>query len=408
MKKMIWLVLMAALSASVVAQQATDTPPPAPAALPTTPPAVPSAEISPPVISASTNAPAKHKVAGKAKKKSVGKKQAKPHATKTEAKADKAPAAKPATLLKTEPLLPGPATVIVSNVNVRGQARLAGEVVTHLTKGQAVTVLEEITLTNSAPDEPSAWAKILLPSERPVWINGMFTSTNNEVTATRVNLRSGPGENYSVLGRLKKGETFKELERKQDWIKIEAPTNAYAFVAAQYLKSDVAAPAAEIAAAVPAAPAPPATPEPAPTPTAVAETPAIAPAPTTPPVVATPEPAPAPVATTPPPAPPTPEPAVVIPTPAPEPAPSEAVPPPKRIVQREGVVRGTVSIQAPSPFGLVNTETGRTMDYLVSPSKDFDLRRFKGIRVIVTGEEGLDQRWGNTPVLTIDKIEPIE
>jgi len=48
------------------------------------------------------------------------------------------------------------------------------------------------------------------------------------------------------------------------------------------------------------------------------------------------------------------------------------------------------------------------MDYLVSPSKDFDLRRFKGIRVIVTGEEGLDQRWGNTPVLTIDKIEPIE
>jgi hypothetical protein len=99
---------------------------------------------------------------------------------------------------------------------------------------------------------------------------------------------------------------------------------------------------------------------------------------------------------------------VAIPTPAPEPAPSEEVPPPKRIVQREGVVRGTVSIQAPSSFGLVNTETGRTMDYLVSPSKDFDLRRFKGIRVIVTGEEGLDQRWGNTPVLTIDKIEPIE
>ena len=83
-------------------------------------------------------------------------------------------------------------------------------------------------------------------------------------------------------------------------------------------------------------------------------------------------------------------------------------PPPRRIVQREGFVRGTVSIQAPTYFSLVSVDTKRLINYLISPSPDLDLRRFKGMRVIVTGEEGLEERWGNTPVLTIDKIEVVE
>ncbi|MPN40872.1 hypothetical protein SDC9_188412 [bioreactor metagenome] len=83
-------------------------------------------------------------------------------------------------------------------------------------------------------------------------------------------------------------------------------------------------------------------------------------------------------------------------------------PPPRRIVQREGLVRGTVSIQAPSYFSLVSPETKQLINYLISPSPELDLRRFKGMRVIVTGEEGLEERWGNTPVLTIDKIEVVE
>src|ERR1039458_9354551 len=41
-------------------------------------------------------------------------------------------------------LVPGPAEVAVKNVNVRGQAGLKGEVVAHLVKGDAVTVLGQI------------------------------------------------------------------------------------------------------------------------------------------------------------------------------------------------------------------------------------------------------------------------
>jgi hypothetical protein len=56
---------------------------------------------------------------------------------------------------------------------------------------------------------------------------------------------------------------------------------------------------------------------------------------------------------------------------------------------------------------LVSPENGRTIDYLYTTSKNLDLRRYKGLRVVVTGQEGLDDRWGNTPVLTIQKIEAL-
>ena len=32
----------------------------------------------------------------------------------------------------------------------------------------------------------------------------------------------------------------------------------------------------------------------------------------------------------------------------------------------------------------------------------------KGLKIVVTGEEALDERWGNTPVITIQKIQVLE
>ena len=290
------------------------------------------------------------------------------------------------------PLVPGPAEVVASNVNVRGQPKLKSEVVTRVTKGQAVTVIEEIVRNNSGPEEPSAWAKIVLPPNAHVWVSSTYINTNNEtVLPKRLNLRSGPGENYSVIGRLQSGDAVKPINTKGDWTEIEAPTNAYAFVAAQYLQQE---------APKPAAPAPTPT-EPAPTPTTVAAVPPVAPPPTEAPAVAAPTPATAAPATA-----PTPEvtnaPAAVQDIPLPD------EPPPPRIVQREGIVRGMTSIQAPSRFVLISPQDGRDIDYLFTNSKELDLRRYKGLRIIVTGEEGLDERWPNMPVLTIQKIQVME
>jgi uncharacterized protein YgiM (DUF1202 family) len=275
--------------------------------------------------------------------------------------------------------------VDANNVNVRGQAKLKSEVVTRLTKGQSVTVIEEITRNNSGPDEPSAWAKILLPASTHVWVNTSYVdATNKTVLPKKLNLRSGPGENYSVLGRLQRGDSVNPIGSKGDWTEIDAPTNAFAFVAAQYLKQE----AAPVPTTTPAAPLET-------TPTTVAENPAIAAAPveTTATNAATETPLTNEVADASATTPPT--------TPADE-------PPPKRIVQREGLVRGTFSVQAPTHFELVSPANGKTIDYLYTTSPNLDLRRYKGLKIVVTGEEGLDERWGNTPVITIQKIQVLE
>ncbi len=345
------------------------------------PAAAPAATIAP--ATANTNAPS-----AKAAKKKAAKKGAKAAQKKSVKKAAaKKKEAMPE--LKTVPLVAGPATVVASNVNVRGQAKLKSEVVTRVTKGDPITVIEEIVRNNSGPDEPSAWAKVALPPGAHVWVNTSFIDAANQtVKAKKLNLRSGAGENYSVIGRLKRGDAVKTITTKGDWTEIEAPTSAYAFMAAQYLKQGPA----EAPAPTPPAPAPP---EPTPTPAVVAAAPTMA----APPTEAPPVPAPT-------------EPPAVIPTPAPPPPavtePAETEPPPPRIVQREGLVRGMTSIQAPSKFVLVSPENGRDLDYLFTTSKELDLRRYKGMRIIVTGEEALDERWGNTPVLTIQKIEVLE
>jgi len=463
--------LLAQGAANATAATVIETPaasPLSPAPVTTAAPAAPA-----PAPAAGTNAPA----AKPAKKKDTKKKSAKPGGKKKAKPSTKKPAAKavePREVLKTTPLISGAGTVIASHVNVRGQAGLKGEVVGHLQQGDAVTVIEEITLKSSGPDEPNAWAKIALPASVHTWINSGFVDASKTVSAKRLNLRGGPGENYSVLGRLEKGDAVKEITTKGDWMEIEAPTNAYGFVAAVYLKQaetpaevtpakplvEAAHPAAEksaevagtpganpvtpaagtpAAASVPASnpppviasitppPASPLTEVPAPTPITVpAPTPRrVVRPPTAPPVAAPTEEvaaAPGPVVdTTPAAAPPaaspetTPpavapvDPATTAGTPAPA-APDASsevkpdAPAPPRIVQREGVVRGMTSIQAPSHYVLVALDSKRNIDYLYTSSTNVDLGRYKGAHVIVVGEEGLDERWGNTPVIDIHRL----
>ena len=178
---------------------------------------------------------------------------------------------------------------------------------------------------------------------------------------------AAPARTTASLGRLVKGDAVKDIDTKGDWTEIEPPTGAYAYVAAQYLKQGVPT-SVELTSSTP-------------TPTnVVPEAPSIAANPTEPGAVG---------AST-----------NVNPETSATGAPAASEPPPKRIIQHEGVVRGTVSIQAPTPFALVNPDTGVLVDYLYTTSPNLDLRRYKGIRIVATGEEAVEERWPSTPVLT--------
>jgi uncharacterized protein YgiM (DUF1202 family) len=322
MKMNCWLTLGVMLAMSAVAQNNTNTLPPIPAPSPAVAPAP--SRPAPAVEPAQTAAPVKHK-----RKAAVAK-----------------PISEP-----TVALVPGPAEVAVKNVNVRGQAGLKGEVVAHLVKGDAVTVLGQINLDKHKADEPAQWAKIALSSSTHVWVNSKFIdAASKTVSAKKLNMRGGPGENYSVLGVLERGTAVNEITTKGDWMQIDPPGNSYAFVAAMYLKQEAPAPA------------------PAPAPTPVPE----------------------------------PQPVMTQPT-----APSEPTAPPVRVVSHEGVVRGVVSPVAPTKYELYDPATGVNINYLYTTSPTLDLSRYVKMRIIVTGEEGLDARWKDTPLINIQSIQVI-
>ena len=77
--------------------------------------------------------------------------------------------------MKMTPIDPPEAAVVNEDVlNVRGQPNFTGEVITHLKKGDIVTVDQEITLTSHEKAEPAKWARIGLPANITVWVDAQF------------------------------------------------------------------------------------------------------------------------------------------------------------------------------------------------------------------------------------------
>jgi hypothetical protein len=74
------------------------------------------------------------------------------------------------------------------------------------------------------------------------------------------------------------------------------------------------------------------------------------------------------------------------------------------VVTHEGVVRHVTSVIAPTAYELYDPNTGVSINYLYTTATNLDLGRYDGLRIIVTGQEGLAERWTETPVLTIQRI----
>ncbi|HTR43749.1 MAG TPA: hypothetical protein VMH87_19220, partial [Pseudomonadales bacterium] len=158
--KTIWTIMGALVAASLYAQDNSNS-------LPTIPPPVssPAAETAP----ATTPAPVPETAPATPAPKPV--KHVKHHAAPH----------KPATPEPSVALTAGPADVNVNDLTVRGQAGVKGEVVTHLHKGDSVTVLEQINLSHHAADEPAQWAKIAYPANVHVWLDGKYVDASGVV-----------------------------------------------------------------------------------------------------------------------------------------------------------------------------------------------------------------------------------
>ena len=74
----------------------------------------------------------------------------------------------------------------------------------------------------------------------------------------------------------------------------------------------------------------------------------------------------------------------------------------------EGVVRHVASIITPTEYELYDPTTDVNINFLYTTTTNLDLSRYAGMRINVTGEEGLEARWPDIPVLTIQKILVID
>ena len=78
-----------------------------------------------------------------------------------------------------------------------------------------------------------------------------------KVTGEYVNLRSGPGTTYSIVGQVTRGQTLTLLDAVDNWYIVKTPTVARAYISASLVeKEGTSAPSAPAPTPAPAAPAP--------------------------------------------------------------------------------------------------------------------------------------------------------
>lgn len=131
-------------------------------------------------------------------------------------------------------------TVIGDNLRVRGKPRFIGEEITQLAAGTKVDIHEVITRMNTSPGEPDKWLRIRIPSTVDVWVSDQYINKSTmKVMASELNMRGGPGEEFSVLGSIPKDEKVEAVEMLEGWIRIKNPGYATGYVAASFVDYQV-------------------------------------------------------------------------------------------------------------------------------------------------------------------------
>lgn len=125
--------------------------------------------------------------------------------------------------------------VTADRVNVRARASLIGERVTQLRKEDTVTVLATVKIDPPKEGEPAEWLKIAMPAGGQTWVHMAFVK-EGKVTANKLNVRAGGSERFSIVAHLAKDDEVKEKRTSGDWIEIEHPEGAHAFVAASFVE----------------------------------------------------------------------------------------------------------------------------------------------------------------------------
>ncbi len=124
----------------------------------------------------------------------------------------------------------GKGTVTGGVVNIRSEASTNAQIIGTGVKGTAYSVISQ----------ENGWAKIETADGVIGYMNlGYFSVSASEkikvtITGSAVNVRSGAGTNYDVIGAVYKGQVFPVLGKENGWYKISF-NNASGYVSSEYV-----------------------------------------------------------------------------------------------------------------------------------------------------------------------------
>lgn len=120
---------------------------------------------------------------------------------------------------------PAKVKVNADRVNIRSRASLSGELM-----GQ-VMFNDELILTGETNGD---FVAIVAPEWVECWVSKEYIQ-DGIVVPGKLNVRAGPNMNYGVVAVVKRGDKVEVTKELDDWLKIKAPTNAVAWIGAQFI-----------------------------------------------------------------------------------------------------------------------------------------------------------------------------
>jgi len=118
-------------------------------------------------------------------------------------------------------------------VNLRAKSDMNSETVGQVAAG---TLLKVLSIEGD-------WVQVVPPEATDFWVHKEFIE-NDTVLVNRLNVRSGAGINYSVVGSYNRGEKVVRRGSFGEWVKVAPPADASLWVSASLL--DLVYPAAPV------------------------------------------------------------------------------------------------------------------------------------------------------------------
>jgi uncharacterized protein YgiM (DUF1202 family) len=85
-------------------------------------------------------------------------------------------------------------------------------------------------------NNPQKWYRIELPTNTLLWVSSDFIdAVDNTVTASQINVRSGPGASFPVVLRLNRGDKVRRIREIEGWISIKPSADASAYIVSSHV-----------------------------------------------------------------------------------------------------------------------------------------------------------------------------